>query len=56
MMKKEFVSRGLLGPMKGSHQPWDGFCWVEAACEEAERPVWRRMTLSFLGERVPQDS
>lgn len=56
MMKNWSVSRAFPGPMNFSHQPGVGLKGVDAAWEEAERPVWRRMTLSLEGERVPQDS
>jgi hypothetical protein len=56
MMKKVLVSRGLWGPMKDSHQPGAVFRGVDAACEDAERPVCKSITLSLLGERVPQVS
>lgn len=56
MTKKWFVSRAFPGPMNFSHQPGAGFKGVEAAWDEADKPVWRRMTLSFDGEREPQDS
>lgn len=56
MIKNWLVSRALPGPMNRSHQPSEVFRSVDAACEDAERPVCRRMTLSFAGESVPQVS
>jgi hypothetical protein len=56
MIKNWLVSRALPGPINCSHHPDDWLRSVEAAWEEAERPVCRRMTLSFAGERVPQVS
>jgi hypothetical protein len=42
--------------MNFSHQPGAGLSGVDAAWDEAERPVWIRITLSFCGDRVPQVS
>lgn len=50
------VFKALPGPINFSHQPGAGFASVEAACDEAERPVWRRMTFDLSALSVPQVS
>jgi len=42
--------------MNFSHHPGEGLTAVDAACEEADRPVCKRITLSFAGESVPHVS
>lgn len=42
--------------MNFSHQPGAGFAAVEAACDDADKPVCRRMALSLVGDKVPQVS
>jgi len=42
--------------MNFSHQPGEGLRAVDAACDEADRPVCRRMTLSLAGDSVPHVS
>lgn len=56
IMKYLEVSSGKEGPMNFSHHPGCGFEEVEWACEEAERPVCRRMALDLEALRVPQVS
>jgi hypothetical protein len=56
MTKNWSVSRAFPGPIKFSHQPGAELRGVEAAWDESIRPVWRRMALSLVGERVPQVS
>lgn len=60
--KKRFVSMALPVPTKSSHHP--GLDEVdaetsfpfEATCEDAERPVWRRIAFDAVESRVPQVS
>jgi hypothetical protein len=62
MTKYRFVSMALPGPTKSSHQP--GFDEVEeetefppeATCDEADRPVCRRMAFDLEELRVPHVS
>lgn len=62
MTKKRSVSIAFPGPTKSSHQPAfedvDGETSFprEATCEDAERPVCRRMALDAVELRVPHVS
>ena len=42
--------------MNFSHHPGEGLRAVDAACDEADRPVCKRIALSFAGESVPHVS
>lgn len=46
-------SRALPGPINASHHPGLGFFSLDAACDDADRPVCRRITLLRSLLRVP---
>lgn len=56
IIKNCLVSKAFPGPINFSHQPNAGLASVEAAWDDADRPVCRSITLSFEGERDPQVS
>ena len=56
IMKNASESSALPGPMNCSHHPGARLSGVDAAWDDADKPVCNRITLSFFAESFPHVS